>query len=170
MVSKWYNNRGTIYAGLRDTQLALANPSISSDVRQALIGKERTLVNLLEDSENYKPEYEPFFTYNNNGETNSESEQNKDGAEEQPESENDKADNENGEKWCRFKKFGEWFIRISGINEPTSSINTASKSSDDTGNTVDKEQRAKMKVSRKQPLNPIPKRQVRRKSSTNATN
>ena len=172
MVSKWYNNRGTIYAGLRDTQLALANPSISSGVRQALIGKERTLINLLKDSENYKPKYDPSLdlAVYNNGEPNSQSEQNKNGGGEQPESNNTKADKENGEKWRRFKKFGEWFIRVSGINEPTSSIDTASKSSDGTGNTVDQEQRVKVKVPRKQPPNPIPKRQVRRKSSTNATN
>ena len=172
MVSKWYNNRGTIYAGLRDTQLALANPSISSDVRQALIGKERTLINLLKDSENYKPKYDPSLdlAVYNNGEPNSQSEQNKNGGGEQPESKDTNAGKENGEKWRRFKKFGEWFIRVSGINEPTSSIDTTPKSSDGTGNTVDQEQRVKVKVPRKQPLNPIPKRQVRRKSSTNATN
>ena len=169
MVSKWYNNRGTIYAGLRDTQLALANPSISSGVRQALIGKERTLINLLKDSENYKPKYDPSLdlAVYNNGEPNSQSEQNKNGGGEQPESNNTKADKE---KRRRFKKFGEWFIRVSGINELTSSIDTASKSSDGTGNTVDQEQRVKVKVPRKQPLNPIPKRQVRRKNSTNTTN
>ena len=169
MVSKWYNNRGTIYAGLRDTQLALANPSISSGVRQALIGKERTLINLLKDSENYKPKYDPSLdlAVYNNGEPNSQSEQNKNGGGEQPESNNTKADKE---KRRRLKKFGRWLIDILAINEPTSSIDTTPKSSDGTGNTVDQEQRVKVKVSRKQPLNPIPKRQVRRKSSTNATN
>jgi len=172
MVSKWCNNRGTIYAGLRDTQLALANPSISSDVRQALIGKERTLINLLKDSENYKPKYDPSLdlAVYNNGEPNSQSEQNKNGGGEQPESSSSEADKKNVEKGRMLKKLGGWLIRVLAINEPTSSIDTTPKSSDGTGNTVDQEQRVKVKVPRKQPLNPIPKRQVRRKSSTNATN
>ncbi|MBB1564280.1 hypothetical protein HG434_003410, partial [Candidatus Saccharibacteria bacterium] len=172
MVSKWYNNRGTIYAGLRDTQLALANPSISSDVRQALIGKERTLINLLKDSENYKPKYDPSLdlAVYNNGEPNSQSEQNKNGGGEQPESSSSEADKKNVEKGRMLKKLGGWLIRVLAINEPTSSIDTTPKSSDGTGNTVDQEQRVKVKVSRKQPPNPIPKRRVRRKSSTNATN
>jgi len=172
-VGRHYWNERDIYLELRDVELALAKPSISDDEKQALIDKASKASDLLADLKNNMPEHNPFLdlaTHKNNGETNSESEQNKDGAEEQPESKNNKADKENGEKWRRFKKFGEWFIRVSGINEPISSIDTASKSSDDTGNTVDEEQRAKVKVSRKQPPNPIPKRQVRRKSSTNATN
>jgi|GEM_PF-1995167 hypothetical protein len=162
-----------IYLKLRDVELALAKPSISDDEKQALIDKASAFSDLLVGLRNHMPEHNPFLdlaTHKNNGETNSQSAQNKDGAEEQPESKNNKADKENGEKWRRFKKFGEWFIRVSGINEPTSSIDTASKSSDGTGNTVDQEQRVKVKVPRKQPPNPIPKRQVRRKSSTNATN
>ena len=167
MVSNWYNECGIIYAKLRDTQLALAKPSISSNARQALISKEGTLISLLKDLQNNKPEHEPFFTYNNNGESNSQSENNKNGGGEQPESNNIKADKE---KRRRLKKFGRWLIDILAINEPTSSIDTTPKSSDGTGNTVDQEQRVKVKVPRKQPPNPIPKRQVRRKSSTNATN
>ena len=168
MVSNWYNEYGIIYAKLRDTQLALAKPSISSNARQALISKEGTLISALKDLENIKPSSD-LAVYNNNGETNSESEQNKDGAEEQPESKNNKADKENGEKWRRFKKFGKWFIRISGISELTLSTDTASKSSDVTGNTVDEEQRDKVKVSRKPSPSPIQRRRVSRKSSTNAT-
>ena len=167
MVSNWYNKCGIIYTKLRDTQLALAKPSISSNARQALISKEGTLISLLKDLQNNKPEHEPFFTYNNNGESNSQSENNKNGGGEQPESNNTKADKE---KRRRLKKFGRWLIDILAINEPTSSIDTTPKSSDGTGNTVDQEQRVKVKVPRKQPPNPIPKRQVRRKSSTNATN
>ena len=167
MVSNWYDECGIIYAKLRDTQLALAKPSISSNVRQSLISKEGTLISLLKDLQNNKPEHEPFFTYNNNGESNSQSENNKNGGGEQPESNNTKADKE---KRRRLKKFGRWLIDILAINEPTSSIDTTPKSSDGTGNTVDQEQRVKVKVPRKQPPNPIPKRQVRRKSSTNATN
>ena len=169
MVSNWYDECGIIYAKLRDTQLALAKPSISSNARQALISKEGTLISALKDLENIKPSSD-LAVYNKNGEPNSQSEQNKNGGGEQPKSKDTNAGKENGEKWRRFKKFGEWFIRVSGINEPTSSIDTASKSSDGTGNTLDKEQRVKVKVPRKQPPNPIPKRQVRRKSSTNATN
>ena len=169
-VAQCYWDGRDICLKLRDVELALAKPSISDDEKRALIDKVSELSDLLVDLKNNMPEHNPSLdlaTHINNGETNSGAEQNKDGGGEQPESNNTKADKE---KRRRFKKFGEWFIRVSGINEPTSSIDTASKSSDGTGNTVDQEQRVKVKVPRKQPPNQSPKRQVRQKSSTNATN